>query len=508
MARSGSTTGVPWPAVATLPVVALLMLAAFWLQVSGPFNHDVAFTLVGARTLLGGGEFGVDVIDPNPPLAWWLAMGPMAFSRLASIRPEWAAIGFTLALATLSLAVAARHVRGATIVWAAILLLFAPGYDFGQREHWMAILALPWLVAAALCLEGKRVDRSFAIAAGGAAGLAFCLKPYFLLVPLAVECWVMARARQWRMLFRLENLVMGAMGLAYAAAILVFSPGYLRQVIPDAISVYWAFDQPGNAIFLKLGFNLLLLGLGSGLLIREAGRMPPLAQALMLAAVGSAAAVLLQDKDWNYHWLPVRIFAGLGGMVLLQAALRSRDRALLCCIAFLPILYVTFFGAINGMAKRSATQVQTDRLAGRLLDESDRAGLSVFAFVTSPRDVFPAILAADARWVSAACCVQWVPADVRADERPGDAARTRTVVHERFSAVLRELEHTRPKLLLIDDRPRKLGFGSARFDYLPYLMRNPRFVAFFARYEEAAPVAGYRVFVRRKAAQAAGVTRS
>src|SRR3954470_22199696 len=57
-------------------VLVLLAIAALalWLQLRLYPNHDVAWVLGGAREMLHGAKYGRDIIEPNPPLAWYLSM--------------------------------------------------------------------------------------------------------------------------------------------------------------------------------------------------------------------------------------------------------------------------------------------------------------------------------------------------------------------------------------------------------------------------------------------------
>lgn len=121
-----------WPLI-------LIALLAWVAQMNGAFNHDVAFTMLGAEALLNGGQFGVDVLDPNPPLSWWIAMVPAFAASLLAVRPETAAIAFVVTVALTSLFLTARLLkiaspglpRRALLGFSATVLLLAPGYHFG-----------------------------------------------------------------------------------------------------------------------------------------------------------------------------------------------------------------------------------------------------------------------------------------------------------------------------------------------------------------------------------------
>jgi hypothetical protein len=120
----------------------------------------------------------------------------------------------------------------AIAVWA---LMFAPGYDFGQREHLMVILGLPYLSAAIPRPEPEHgaLPPAMRVFIGIAAGVGFCLKPYFLLIPLLVEAWRWSHLRGATFV-RIEIIAMALVGAAYVLAVVLFAPEYLSVVVPQA----------------------------------------------------------------------------------------------------------------------------------------------------------------------------------------------------------------------------------------------------------------------------------
>ena len=69
----------------------------------------------------------------------------------------------------------------------AFVLFPLAGQDFGEREHLVLALVIPYLLLAAMRSVGRDVTRRQAAGLGLLAGLAFALKPHFLLVWLLVE---------------------------------------------------------------------------------------------------------------------------------------------------------------------------------------------------------------------------------------------------------------------------------------------------------------------------------
>ncbi|MFO1185756.1 MAG: hypothetical protein U1E56_13375 [Bauldia sp.] len=493
---------LPWPALG----IAALGAIAGALHLALPLNHDAAWMLEGAGRLLDGGAFGREIVDVNPPLSWWIGMVPAALARASGLAPAAAFVAFVLALAGASLLLTARllalagtpsETRGGILLATAAVLLIAPGYDFGQREHTMLIVAVPYAVLAALRREAVPLAAGLAFGVGAFAALGFCLKPHFLLVPALLEVWLLMATRRWLGWFRAETAVLGLLALAYLAAIRLFAPDYLAQVLPDALAGYWAYNSDLLTVIVAVARDTLPALAVTGLLVAVGGGRPaPLTMALLVAAAGATLGALAQLKGWPYHLLPAAGLIAVAG--LSQAALTGRPAA--AGGAYLGA--VGFFLVLIAMP---SLRLATDTAAGgrvaaltQAMRQHAAADETVYAFVTSPRDVHPAALAAGRHFAYTSCCLHLVPAATRLGEvAPGEAARVNAVAEAQAADLVAALRRKPPAVILVDAAPEKLGFAG-RFDYLDWFARVPGFDAFWAGYAESAAVDSYRVFHRRR----------
>ena len=74
-----------------LLVAMVSALAGNLLQSHVHLNHDVAWIAHSARWLLRGQTFGTGVLDPNPPMAWFLSMPAAGLAELG-LMPEPSAV--------------------------------------------------------------------------------------------------------------------------------------------------------------------------------------------------------------------------------------------------------------------------------------------------------------------------------------------------------------------------------------------------------------------------------
>lgn len=118
-------------------------------------------------------------------------------------------------------------------------------------------------------------------------------------------------------------------------------------------------------------------------------------------------------------------------------------------------------------------------------------------FLTSPRDVYPAVVAADMKWAAPFCCNYLMAAAARADEAP---AANRQAVEaaglaqaERIVAAMHTSE---PGVIVINAGSSKLGFANRKFDYLQWFDARTGFADIRRHYREIDPVGPFRLFVR------------
>ena len=150
-ARPPSRVGAGLRAIARLLPALLPVLAFVPLVLLPPLNHDVAAVLSFSERWLAGEHLYTDLIDVNPPLISVLNLIPAALESVTPLSgPEalqvcvivWGLLAWGLALR-----VRERDDEGpaerALLDVLPGLFLFDAGYDFGQREHLMAVRRCP-----------------------------------------------------------------------------------------------------------------------------------------------------------------------------------------------------------------------------------------------------------------------------------------------------------------------------------------------------------------------------
>jgi len=490
--------------------IACLAVGAALLHFFAPINHDEAYFITLAERLLDGGQFGKDIMDMNPPHVWWISAAPVWFARQTGLRPDVAATAFTVVMATLSLAAVARLIaaagftrvaRNLFLVFAALLVLFVPGYDFGQREHWMVLLTLPYIVTCGCRLNKLVLSPAIGAAVGVAACLGFCIKPYFLLVPLVLEIWIFVRLRRPGTAIRSETIAMVIAGIIYAGLIVTYAWSYLEVEIPTALLGYWSYKSSLREVLLSAALLLapaaMLVAVGY-LAHRQDGQTPALAQALAVAGAASLAAAIIQAKPWSYHFLPAIIFFNLSAVALLAVENPRADKLTLRRIAF-TILVAMAIAPTVFEAKRifEGASSRENQLAA-VFRANPGPNRTVFGFITSPREVFPAVIAAGVDWAAPFCCEYLVAAAARADEAPApDQPKIKAAGLNQAAMAVSAVRIKEPGVIVIATGKDMLGFGHRAFDYVTWLSAHTDFASTLAHYREISPIGSFRVFVRK-----------
>ena len=511
-----ATPPAAWP----LRLLALLPALAFLLTVvAPPLNHDVAAVLNFAARWIAGERLYAELIDVNPPLIFVLNLLPAAIGAFTPLDEVQGLLVCLLGLCALSARLALRLARpaaGAPLEAAALaavlpLLMLAAGYDFGQREHLMAVAAIPYVLLAARRMEGVATGRGLTLGTALLAGLGFALKPHFLAVPGLVEALVLlhrgfGRAGLRRTLRDPVPWTMAGVWLAYLLSIPVLFPDYLGHVLP----LVWDFylDLGGFAwwqviLTERLGTALmLLLPLA---VVAARGGFGALPRVLAVAAFGATVSAVVQHKGWSYHVVPVRMLAGLLAVVLaarwLEATLPgSRARRVAPGFAVVAAFGIGLHNFAGAEAPWREITWSWSR-AGEVSDLLKREAYGERLLVLSP-DIFPVYPALNyARAQSTLRTMNlWLlqgvygtcPENGARYRETWEMSRTEFFV---YRTVAEDFSRAPPAAILIARNP-GIPWCGKEFDVLEYFSRHPLFAETLRRYRPAAEIEGYRLLRR------------
>ena len=456
----------------------LLWLILFW---AGPLINDVAWQLWIGRQINAGATLYGDILEVNPPLWFWIGAGIERVAGATGLSGVHVlALAFT-AFGAAALLVAFRLIDGRPQRWAvglglaATLFLTSP-YAHLQREQFLLMAVLPYLALIARRAEGARVGLPIALAVGLIAAPGLALKHHFLLFPAALEIWLIWQRR--RFTIRPEHVGLVVAALAYAAAVMVFAPAYLRTMMPLLQASYHGYNPPLWTLLLQPALVVAIIAVVAAVLARKAAT--PL---LSAAAAGTAAfglVFILQGKNFHYQAIPALGMA----MITLSAVLLDRSNKDGRLVALLGLVVALMVPFKSGGARHDGVFVRA--VAGL------PAGQGVAMLSASQALAWPAMYERDLVY-RARTMGLWMVLSPWQDElsRTGDPrmAALGTAVRRELAA---EIACHRPGLVLVDTRYKDEVPGG---DLLGWFLADPRFRRALAGYREIPATSYLRRFV-------------
>ncbi|MBR0647674.1 hypothetical protein [Plastoroseomonas hellenica] len=461
--------------------VLALFAANLAVELHVPLKDDVAWLLHVASNWIDGHRLYVSLIELNPPPIIWLSALPVLLGRLFDISALQVMPVFTGLLMlgsawwTAGLVVRRGLFAGRAAVFAAIaiLLLFVPAGEFGQREQIIIAAALPYLALRLRPLRDRRVPAAEAAAAGALVALCCALKPWYAPAFLLVEAVMAMRGAGLQ-----RAAILGAVAAAavIGAAAVLAHPEYVTVILPLAMALYISPLELSR--MLPVGALLLLTGQVVAACLwwlRRPGRDDGDAiLILLLFAFGATLAYFEQGKGWFYHRIPATV-ATIGALLLWSALSRPlvRQWAQLAAI----VLLLAFAGQAGKrflprivMAADFSTGVE-EELSELLHREGAR---SYLAFSSKLALGFPVVDMAGATWASRFPSMWAVQGELLAEAEAG-GAMPRLVQARRW--IIEDFLGACPDIVVVDrgeedDFPAALGavdpdFAHAWAGYAP-----------------------------------------
>jgi hypothetical protein len=470
---------------AALPEVwaSLGVVAWFLLFRGGPLINDTAWHLWVSRSVNGGAVLYRDILEVNPPLWFWIggavdrAAEPLGMDGLAALLALFAASAL-LSVLLIGRLLPSRRERWAVHAALLLTLFLTSGFALGQREQFALIVTLPYIALCVRRAQGDPVPAWIAIAVGALAAPGFALKHYFLLVPLLLELWLLARTRRFRL--RPELATLAAAGVAYVALMATITPAYFTVMVPLLRLAYDGFS--GDPLLVKLEIAVLVL---TWLAIRlRNGAVPLAAQAAAVAALGWLLAYLVQRKGFEYHLIPA-----LGcGLAALFAAFADGDwrRAwtarVAASAALLAALAIPF----------TAGPPRYDQ-AAKLATASLEDGASIAVLSPAGSTAWP--LVEERRFVwNSPHMTYWMLGAVWRDQREsGKSPELRALWRSVARQAVQSIACTRPEMILIDTR---FGHLAGPGGLPGFFARNSELEAVLRGYRSAGAVDYLEVYQR------------
>lgn len=297
-------------------------LSAYW---SAAINTDVAYLTLAAGHMLDGLKMSEAYYDTNMPMSIIVQLPAAALAKFTAIPIYRATSIYALTLLTLSLIATGTLLKyfkeltpeqRITILGAYLLTnTLLPGYDFGQKDHFLGMALFP-LALTQILISNKTTIPTILKHCALAIGAFFILiKPHYGIVPAAILIHRAITQRRITVIRDTDLLWLAGMTISYIAVLLLFFQDFLTIVLPDIIKYYASNIYPQvvlTGILLMLQATLPFFI--TQLFLKKA---PKLISALSLASTLCFIPFIIQGKGWAYHALPADMFFHSAAILLL-----------------------------------------------------------------------------------------------------------------------------------------------------------------------------------------------
>ena len=490
---------------------------------TGVMNHDVSWFIVAARRLLEGGRFGTDIYELNAP-GGVLIYVPVAWVwKLTAWPVEIVLIGYVFAWTAVCLALigwllrrelgpGSARLRDAYLLLAAAILLTLPATDFGQREHLIVLLMLPYCLSQALVGAGTPPPALVRGTVAALAAIAIGIKPIYAPFPLLLMA-IQARPLGLRRMFAgVETGVFMALGSAYLAMIVLVYPEWI-EIARRAAQLYAAYGSAGYFSPRTLHWLGLLLptfavaaALNHGSIRSRNPVLHRWVDALLLFAAFALLLFVAQKRGWSYHRLPVKLVLGMAfGACLVTAARCFRRPAIEAAAAWSLVTVAAAVTLVSlTQARKDSKQAFRDSDLAQVVTRLAHPPVVAF-FATSLPPAFPLVTELGLDWGSRFPCL-WTLAGLRYQELRRQAGGNRaeaTLSAAELSAlegeivgmVVADLNRYQPSVVVVDQSELKQAVDPG-FDILARLSRHASFRDAWRPYLRAGASGSYVLYQR------------
>ena len=487
----------------TLIFVLLAVVASTLFYAQFSLNHDTSWYLVSTRMFMDGATLYDDIIEINPPLAFYLTMPGLVLSDLTNLRPATAFFLYVSMLGGLSVLWVYALLSRSSLERSAQKLLVALAMagcflivmqDFGQREHFLLIFAMPYFLYLLFREEFGDLTYLELAALGLTAFFGLALKPYFLVIPAGIIIARFICNRDYRELWNTANIALGIGLVGYLGFIAVVHPLYISDILPTASLIYSAYGNDSAKVLFRPELVALVSVLGLAVLGRK--QLDRATWGMLGALTGATIAYLVQFKGWNYHVIPASFFLLMAGVwIAYGSKTLLQQNMLLRILAVISVLFSLGQQLMQGPYPSRTTQDFGKFVKG--------PGVPVLVLSSNVWVSFPFVNDVEARWTSRFPAQWLLPGAVsllaKTDcaQKQDLCASYRLVLHKARTAMVEDLVRHRPEVVFIDDREQKSHFGKTKFDYLAFLNEDEEFPKIWRQFDQVGQVGAYQVWARK-----------
>lgn len=484
-------------------LIAGIFIGGAWYQSSLILSLDVSWLMEVASRLMRGGKYYLDFYETNPPMSIYIYLPALLFHYLH--------LGVVVGVRAYTFIIAATSIclchyllskdskidfllHYLLLVGLAILLVFFPSGDFGQREHIAVMLIMPYLLQCVLRVKGLSFSKQLVIPIAILAGIGFVIKPHFLLPLFLIEMKILLNKKTVKNL--ISEIIIGLIIIAYVLSIFYLTPEFIKLMLVDYLPIYYLLmGEPFASILFSnvtlYGFIVVCLYL----VMRDKVLQKDFADFLLLAALGFWLVFIIEDTGWYNHYLPSLLFFCLLAIVMLYSffvntlptdsiAPLLKYGVVFCFSLAMFYMPVTLFLSHNTILSRATRNLCWEELV-RFIGNQSPAKIYVLY-----GDHYPAYPLVDYTNTT-------LPSRFPSLWRlMGEVVKQRPNFNERGvrAIFVNDLVKTQPDLVLVYKSRFLPMAGTKKFDYLEYFLQDVKFRSFWHNYHFLKKIGYFEIY--------------
>ncbi len=287
-------------------------------------NVDIAFLTLSAQRLVDGKMMSDAYYDTTLPLSIIAQIPPVLFSKITAM-PLYYSVSIYVFLLLLLFTAAtylllkkipdiSKNQRLLVIMTFIAANTIMVGYDFGQKDHILAMSLVPLVLVQILITMDIKINSILKWSVLLAGSLFILLKPHYGLVPAAIFLHRVVYQRRINIFNDPDFLCLAGMAVAYIGVIYLFFNDFVTVILPDIIKYY---ASSIDFRVKKVGIILMVFAL-MPLAICQLffKKVHFLISAFSFIAFLCWIPFIMQGKGWFYHAIPANIFFFLALVLL------------------------------------------------------------------------------------------------------------------------------------------------------------------------------------------------
>lgn len=472
-----------------------------------PTHVDVEWYSHVTERWIQGDELYQTIVDVNPPMIVLLNTPSVILAQQLNTSAVALFKIQTLLLAFIISAYSFYKIKGAVlptknqstifVLFLLFLLVLVPGRQLGQREHYILILLLPYLLSF-ISPRHQSINKWHALFIGITLSTAIGLKPFFIILPIILELFFVLQANH--KIVRPETATSVACLIVYVGFIYFITPNYF-SIASIAAQTYRSYHIPDIQIFIFPTISVLVSVIVFSFRKRRAN-ISPLEYSFTIASILSLLVGIYQFKGWWNHFYPSTALALLNIMLGIMLSYQkahtstSKETSLFLGGTVLTVVTGLFFltsihSSLNFYYLHNLNDKYRQTIAAINLYAKNEP-VALYSLSMNPQ--FLLIKHSNNIPATRFAC-QWFLPGMMLNDKLSDEARASINTYAVQSAVDDLLTH-QPKLILFDTSP-QAKIGNNTFDFVAYFSQSREFSQLLAEYSKVPfAVEGFTAYLR------------